>query len=125
MAWYANPSSPTSSSPTSTFALASRGSICTYEARLVVIRMLLPEASELGSLRHTLLGIDIQLSPLITGSLPSSWSDLAQLQVLVVNSLTGISGTLPEAWSKIQELRQLYIVDLPGARGTLPNEWER
>ena len=40
MAWYANPSSPTSSSPTSTFALASRGNICTYEARLVVIRVL-------------------------------------------------------------------------------------
>ena len=57
----------------------------------------------------------------ISGTLPPSWSNMAQLQLLALYS-NNLTGTLPPSWSSMAQLQLLYLYS-NSLTGTLPASW--
>lgn len=60
---------------------------------------------------------------MVTGTLPSSWGDLTQLQFVDLHG-NALTGTLPAAWSGMTALTEVYM-DSNQLSGPLPEQWSR
>jgi hypothetical protein len=67
----------------------------------------LPPASVLNGL-SALTGIDLGATS-ITGTLPSDWGTLVQLEGIWIPNNPGITGSLPPSWAGLTRLKVLHL----------------
>jgi hypothetical protein len=84
-----------------------QGNVAKIEFNQVKLGGTLPPASVLRDLT-ALTGVELDTTG-ITGTLPTDWGALTQLQDIRIIKNPGITGTLPRTWAGLARLKVLYL----------------
>jgi len=105
-------------------SLWNKSPICsTLKDTLVAFRMpgCQSQAVQGVHLRQNLPVTCPQLMPQVAGSLPSSWTSMAAMEVVTLGG-TQVSGSLPPLWAGMTNLTTLHLADT-AVSGKLPPSW--